>query len=177
MRRFLHAAWPLAAVLALTFGLAVQIPRKALFFEPARRLETVPFASFVSYDAAAYGALVRKVRMSWQMRSRAAGPHVESPVDLVGLGEALPPPAELPLPRDFLVPRVDAPSAAAGPAPSLLPPSVADARRARPVSVPPDDGEDARARLRRDLLRLPDALREDPFQERFQEHTEKESMP
>lgn len=170
MSRLLHEGWPLAAVVALTTLLALQIPRKALFFEPAPARAPEPFASFVAYDAAAYEAVVQKVRMSWQLRAR-TGPAFESRVDAFDFTEDAPPPPPMALPRAFSVPwaaPVPPPARAA-----LLPPSRADRAPLAPVAAPPEDGE-AR-RLRADLLALPDALRGEDAP--FHPNTTKETRP
>lgn len=70
MTRFLHAWWPVAAVVAFTVALVLQIPRKALFFVPAVEADVEPFVSIIALDGASYVALVRRMRMSWQMRGR-----------------------------------------------------------------------------------------------------------
>lgn len=159
MRQFLHAVWPPAAVVALTVVLVLQIPRKALFFSSIPRMETVPFASFVAYDEAAYGALVRKVRMSWQVRSQTVDSRVESGLDAVGREEELLPPAELGLPSGFFAGRGAGTPVPSGARASLMPPSVADLEPPRPVAVSPDDDAAAKA-LRADLLVLPESLQE-----------------
>lgn len=155
MKRLLHESWPLAAVVALTTILALQIPRKALFFEPVAARPPDPFASFVVYDAAAYEAVVQKVRMSWQMRG-AAGPAFESRVDAFDFAEDAPPRPPLGLPRAFSVPWTSDPQPPARV--PLLPPSLADRAPLVPVPAPPDDTAEAH-QIRADLLALPAALR------------------
>ena len=157
MNRLLHESWPLVAVVALTTILALQIPRKALFFEPVAARPPEPFASFVVYDAAAYESVVQKVRMSWQMRG-AAGPAFESRVDAFDFAEDAPPRPALGLPRAFTVPWTSAPPPPARA--SLLPPSLADRAPLVPVPAPPDDAAEAH-QVREDLLALPDTLRAD----------------
>jgi len=157
VRQFLHSVWPLASVCALTVVLSLQIPSRALFFRPANRLDTVPFASCVVYDARAYEALVRKARMSWQVRARGVDPRAESAVDAIGLEEAPPAPDALALPADFFSSSAASPRAER--ACPLAPPSVADAAPVRPVAAPPDDAAGARA-LRDELLTLPESLLE-----------------
>lgn len=156
MNRLLHELWPLGAVVALTVLLALQIPRKALFFAPVAARAPEPFAAFVSYDAAAYEAVMQKVRMSWQLGAR-TGPGVESRVDAFDVPEEPPPPEPLPLPRAFAVPWT---SPLPPPEPvALLPPSRADAAPPAPVAAPPDDADERR--LRAELLALPASLRAD----------------
>ncbi len=154
MKRLLHELWPLAAVVALTVTLALQIPRKALFFEPEPVAAPAPYATFVTYDAAAYDALHQKVRMAWQMRGP-AGPALESRVDAFVLADETPAFAPLPLPREFAAPWKGTAPAPASAAP-LLPPSVADRAALTPVATAPDDAAEAKAALRADLLALPD---------------------
>ncbi len=154
MRRLLLRAWPLMAVVALATTLTLQIPRKALFFKPVERVSSRPFASFVSYDAAAYASVVQKARMSWQVRG-ARGRTFESHVDAFDLAEDLPPPKALRLPEEFLNAR--APGAADGVPVPLLPPSVADVSALVPVDAPPEEGGDVRG-SRADLLALPESL-------------------
>ena len=157
MRRLLHEFWPLAAVVALTVVLALQIPRKALFFAPAPVHGVTPFASFVEYAPDVYDRLVQRVRMSWQVRAQGIDPGAGARVDEPGGEEEIPLPAELALPDAFL-----AASPAALPVTAtvpLRPPSVADAVPPAPVPVAPDDTAEARA-LRADLVRLPLSLQE-----------------
>ena len=163
MKRLLHENWPLVAVVALATILALQIPRKALFFEPVAARPPEPFASFVVYDAAAYEAVVQKVRMSWQMRG-AARPAFESRVDALDLSEDAAPRPPLGLPRAFSVPWTSDPPPPARA--SLLPPSLADRAPLVPVSAPPDDTAEAR-RIRADLLALPAALGADGRSEKI----------
>ena len=164
MRDFLRSVWPPVAVVAFTLVLALQIPRKALFFSAEPVAEPVSFASFAEFDANAYGRIVQKVRMSWQVRAQGIDPGAGSRVDDLGFDEAAPEPAALPLPGGFPVHAAVRPAPAA-PAP-LQPPSVADAGAPVAVPVAPDDGADARE-LRRELLALPLSLNE----------MQKESMP
>ena len=154
MKRLLHELWPLAAVVALTVTLALQIPRKALFFTPEPAAAPAPYATFVTYDATAYEALRQKVRMAWQMRGP-TGPALESRVDAFALVDETPGFAPLPLPREFAAPWTGTATASA-PAAPLLPPSVADRAALTPVATAPDDAAEARAALRADLLALPD---------------------
>lgn len=154
MKRFIHECWPLAAVVALTTILALQIPRKAIFFSPAPVSIARPFASFVTYDAAAYESVMQKVRMSWQMSGVAETPF-ESRVDALDFTEDVPEFRSLDLPSEFSVGYEAEP--VANPSVSLLPPSVADCSALVPVDDPPDDRQEANA-LRADLLSLPESL-------------------
>ncbi|MGN0847525.1 MAG: hypothetical protein ACI4RA_09110 [Kiritimatiellia bacterium] len=158
MKRLVRDCWPLLAVVALTAVLALQIPRKALLFEPVGVTVPKPFASFVTYDAATYGAVVQRARMSWQVRGSTV-PTSESRIDAFDFVDDAPPLGALPLPDEFTARR--APGALDDGAVPLLPPSTADAAALVPVSVPPDDGADARRlrqALRADLLTLPESL-------------------
>ncbi len=154
MRRLFLKAWPLMAVVALTTTLALQIPRKALFFKPVAVDSPKPFASFVSYDAAAYETVVQKARMSWQVRG-ARGRTFESHVDAFDFVEDIPPLKSLGLPAEFVSARPPG-SEAATPVP-LLPPTMADTSALVPVVAPPEDGDEAR-RIRADLLEFPESL-------------------
>jgi len=154
MRRFFHDSWPLAAVVALTTILALQIPRKAIFFSPVPVSTTKPFASFVTYDAEAYESLIQKVRMSWQMRG-AAETMSESRVDALDFTEDVPEYRPLDLPPEFSAARSAEPMTVA-PVP-LLPPSMADRSPLVPLDRPVDDRVEAKA-LRTDLLTLPESL-------------------
>lgn len=160
MSRFLHAVWPLVAVVSLTVLLVLQIPRKALSFRPGTPVRTVPFASFVEYDAASYDALMRKVRMSWQVRAQGIDPRAGNHVEALGGDDEPPLPGRLGLPKGFFAVRggagAESPAAQKDP---LLPPSVADAAPPRPVLSAPDDADVARA-LREELLTLPESLQE-----------------
>lgn len=154
MRRIIHDCWPLAAVFALTTILALQIPRRAIFFAPVPVAPPTSFASFVTYDAATYELIMQKVRMSWQMRN-ATESTFESrgdALDFVGDEPRLSP---LGLPPEFSVRRTFE-SIVPPPVP-LLPPSVADRSALVPVAVPPDDGQETRD-LRADLLSIPESL-------------------
>jgi hypothetical protein len=97
MRRFLHAWWPVTAVVAFTAVLVVQIPRKALFFHPVAADKTETFVSFVSLDDDAYSRLVSRIRMTWQIRGRSAAAIADSRTDAFDFSSLLPPPTYLPL--------------------------------------------------------------------------------
>ena len=114
MRRILHACWPLAAVVAFTAALALQIPRKALFFRAVALERPAPFASFTEFGAAEYAAIMQKVRMSWQMRSHGAGALAESQIGVLDLGEESQPPEPLELPGSFFAHHALEQPAAAG---------------------------------------------------------------
>ena len=96
MRRFLHAWWPVAAVVLFTTVLVLQIPRKALFFKPVNFESAEPFVSFVSFGDEEYSQLVRNIRMAWQMRP-IHGDTADSSADTLDFTESLPPPEYLPL--------------------------------------------------------------------------------
>lgn len=155
MRQFLHAVWPLVAVIAFTAALALQIPRKALFFRPVAPVPVSTFASFVDFDEKAYAKVMQQVRMSWQMRSQGSA-RTESPLAVLDLAEEPPRPEPLALPPSFfagqsaVAPRLDGTRAL------LRPPSLA-APREDVVLTPPDDAEE-RKRLRESLLALPPSL-------------------
>lgn len=155
MRRILHACWPLAAVVAFTAALALQIPRKALFFRAVAQERPAPFASFTEFGAAEYAAIMQKVRMSWQMRSHGAGALAESQIGVLDLGEESQPPEPLELPGSFFAHHaLEQPAAPSVP---LSPPSLAPAEEL-PQLAPPDDTAEA-LRLRDQLLVLPESLR------------------
>lgn len=154
MKRFIHDCWPLVAVVTLTTILALQIPRKAIFFSSAPIVPGRPFASFVIYDAAAYESVMQKVRMSWQM-SGVAETSFESRVDALDLTEDVPEFRSLDLPPEFAV-GYEAESVAI-PSVPLLPPSVADRSALVPVAEPPDDRVEVK-NLRADLLSIPESL-------------------
>lgn len=159
MSRFLHAVWPLVAVVSLTILLALQIPRKAIFFTPSNQVREAPFASFVVYDAEAYDALMRKVRMSWQVRAQGVDPRAGSHVETIGSDDEPPLPQGLELPKGFFATRETTEKTAPEGTDALLPPSVADTTPLHPVKAPPDDAEPART-LRAQLLELPESLQE-----------------
>ena len=122
MRRFLHAWWPVAAVVLFTVTLVLQIPRKALFFQPRDVEPMEPFVSFVALDDGAYARLVQRIRMSWQIRGRPlAGGIADSRTDAFDFSSPLPPPAYLPL--RAVAESSSMPSATPPPPPALLPPS------------------------------------------------------
>lgn len=155
MKQLLHELWPLAAVVALTVVLALQIPRRALFFEPVPVTETRPAASFVAFDDATYAAVIQKVRMSWQVRG-SVGLSSESRVDDVpGEDESGPVLPAHPLDAVFSAPW--RPVSARTPVVPLLPPTVASTATLEPVATPPDDAAEARQR-RLELLDLPPSL-------------------
>ncbi len=96
MNRFLHAWWPVAAVVLFTATLVLQIPRKALFFQPVAAEPAEPFVSFVSLDDEEYAQFVRRIRMAWQMRGRPiAGGIADSRTDAFDFSDPLPPPTYL----------------------------------------------------------------------------------
>ena len=97
MRQFLHSWWPVAAVVLFTTTLVLQIPRQALFFSPVAVDPAEPFVSFVSFDDEAYKLLLRRIRMSWQMRGRSLASGIaDSRMDAVDFSSPLPPPTYLP---------------------------------------------------------------------------------
>ena len=156
MRRLFHACWPTVAVVALTALLALQIPRKALFFRAVAPRRTEPFASFVEFDGKTYANLMQKVRMSWQMRQGSAG-RAEGLLVIPDLKDAPPPPAPLGLPGAFRANWRPAPSAP--PRPTLAPPSLAAAEL--PAIVQDDEAAGEAARLRERLLALPASVAEE----------------
>jgi len=123
MRRFLHAWWPVAAVVLFTATLVLQIPRKALFFYPGTVDRVEPFVSFVSLDDDAYAQLLRRIRMAWQMRGRSlAGGVADSRTDALDLSSPLPPPVYLPL--RGVASSMSVPVSPTLPPSALLPPSL-----------------------------------------------------
>ena len=149
MSRFLHAWWPVAAVVLFTAILVLQIPRKALFFHPVATRPAEPFVSFVAMDDEAYATLVRRIRMAWQIRGRPiAGGIADSRTDAFDFSDPLPPPTYLPL-RGVAEP-APVPVPAFWPR-ALLPPSLGRETPPMPsVAVLPDRDPD--------LLAPPDDL-------------------
>ena len=98
----------LAALIAV-FGL--QIPRKALFFRPAKVVPAVARAAFVTLDDAAYIRLMRQVRTAelsampqgWNEGSVSLG------AGMVALEDKVPLPPELHLPDAFAYAHVPLP--------------------------------------------------------------------
>ncbi len=132
MMRFLHLWWQVAAVVLFTTILVLQIPRKALFFHPAIREPAEPFVSLLSLDEEAYARLVRQMRMSWQIRGRAAiGGVADSRTDAFRFSDPLPPPVYLPFRKTSEAKSLPV---SAVPSPRLSPPSLA---RELPPLVPP----------------------------------------
>lgn len=160
MRQLLHACWPLVAVVAFTCVLALQIPRKALFFRPAAPTSAPTFAAFVEFDSKAYAKVMQQVRMSWQMRSQGSA-RTESPLAVLDLAEETPSPVPMELPSAFFSGRAAAAPRSDGAEVSLRPPTLAPPREGT-VLAPPDDTEERR-RLREGLLALPPSLQE-PFE-------------
>ena len=150
MRRFLHAWWPVAVVVIFTATLVLQIPRKALFFQPKDIPPAEPFVSFISLDDGAYAQLVQRIRMAWQIRGRPhAGGIADSRTDAFDFSSLLPPPDYLPL--RAVVTSVSVPAPAPPPPPALLPPSLG--RESPPIpsaAILPDRDPG--------LLTLPDGL-------------------
>ena len=139
MRDVLHDWWPVAAVTLFTLLLVVQIPRKAIFPPAPVENAVTPFASFVTLDDDAYAAALQRVRMSWQLRSRAQLGGGESRTAAFEFDEPLPAPR----------------AASAAPAP-LFPATLARSgveglAEAAAASAHPRDAE---------LLALPDSLQE-----------------
>ena len=159
MTRFLHAWWPVAAVVAFTAMLVLQIPRRALFFSPRSVKSPEPFVSIVALDDDAYSALVRRMRMSWQMRGRTFSAGIaDSRADAFDFAEASPPPAYL---------RLEAPREAPFPSPSmpissLMPKSMGEA-------MPPIPAASADDLIDRDpsMVAIPDGVVADPPQTDF----------
>lgn len=162
MREFLHDWWPVVAVTLFTATLVFQLPRKAIF--PPTPAESVVehFASFVELDDDAYAAVLRRVRMSWQMRARMQLGGGESRTAAFDFDEPPPPPLSLREGAEFSV-RYRAPRAAPSAAAPLLPPTLAQsgveglAEAAAAAVAEPRDA---------DLLALPDSLSETPKEKR-----------
>ena len=150
MRQFLHMWWPVAAVVVFTVTLVLEIPRKALFFQPKAVNPAEPFVSFVSLDDEAYAQLVRRISMSWQMRGRPlAGGVADSRTDAFDFSVPLPPPMYLPLRAVATVASV--PLVSAPPVPPLFPPSLGMDTPPVPATVALPDRDPA-------LLEMPEAL-------------------
>lgn len=154
MKRLFHVWWQPFAVACFTVFLALQVPRKALFFAPARETPAAPFVELVAPDDAAYAAMVRRARMSWQMRGN-AGAVAGSRADAFDFAEPLPPPAYLPPPAPARVPPARPRAPAAAPA-DLAPPSAARETPGPPAVAPPDAADRDPA-----LLQPPDSLQND----------------
>ena len=150
MRQFVHTWWPVAAVVVFTVTLVLEIPRKALFFQPMAVARAEPFVSFVFLDDEAYARLVRRISMSWQMRGRSlAGGVADSRTDAFDFSDPLPPPAYLPLRAVASPSRV--PRAPAPPVPPLFPRTLGRATPPVPATAAPPDRDPA-------LLEMPEAL-------------------
>ena len=153
MRRFLHAWWPVAAVVVFTAVLVLQIPRKALFFKPVAFEASEPFVSFVAFGDEEYAQLVRSIRMAWQMRP-ISGDAADSSADTLDFTEPLPPPEYLPLRN---VSESASPPAFKSRRSALMPPSLGlKASVARPAEASRASGRDP------DLLAIPAGLAHDP---------------
>ena len=153
MRRFLHAWWPVAAVVLFTTVLVLQIPRKALFFKPVNFESAEPFVSFVSFGDEEYAQLVRNIRMAWQMRP-IHGDTADSSADTLDFTESLPPTEYLPLRN---VSEAASPPAFKVPPSSLMPSSLG-------LKVPPVPPSAAAPERDPELLAIPgDLARERPF--------------
>lgn len=158
--RTLSIVWQPIVVLAFACVLALQIPRRALFFKPVRTPEVQPFASFVFYAPEAYGKLMQKVRMSWQVRTPIDAD--ENLVEPMPWSELPAPPAPLAVDTRFLTQTGAAPSAKPV-RPALLPPSLA-APALTPLPRTRANDDPALVRTTRDLadelLQIPDSLAE-----------------
>lgn len=149
MRRFLHMWWPVAAIVLFTVTLVLEIPRKALFFQPVAVSTAEPFVSFISLDDESYARLVRRISMAWQIRGRAlAGGVADSRTDAFDFSVPLPPPTYLPL--RAVASRAAVPRAAAQSAPSLLPPTLGVETPPVPAAAALPDRDPA-------LLEMPEA--------------------
>ena len=95
MRDFVHDWWPVAAVTLFTVMLVLQLPRKAIFPPTPTESAVEPFASFVELDGAAYAAVLKRVRMSWEMRARMQLSGGESRTAAFAFDEPVPPPLSL----------------------------------------------------------------------------------
>ena len=155
MRDVLHDWWPVAAVTLFTLLLVVQIPRKAIFPPAPVENAVTPFASFVTLDDDAYAAALQRVRMSWQLRSRAQLGGGEGRTAAFEFAEPLPAPRALPAGTAFAEPYRAPRAASAAPAP-LFPATLARSgveglAEAAAASAHPRDAE---------LLALPESLQE-----------------
>lgn len=163
MRNFAHDWWPVAAVTLFTAMLVLQLPRKAIFPPSPPESAVEPFASFVELDEAAYAAVLRRVRMSWEMRARTQMSGGESRTAAFDFDAPEPPPLSLGMgaefSADYRAPRIAPPP----PAP-LLPPTLArsgvEGLAAAAAAATAAPGRDA------DMLALPDSLSETAKEQR-----------
>ena len=156
MRDFIHDWWPVAAVTLFTAMLVLQLPRKVIFPPDPVESAVEPFASFVELGDSAYAAVLRRVRMSWEMRARMQLGGGESRTAAFDFDEPTPPPLSLRedggFASGYCAPRAARPS----PAP-LFPPTLAQsgveglAEAAAATAAAPRDA---------DMLVIPDSLSE-----------------
>jgi len=137
MTRLLHLWWQVTAVVIFTAVLVLQIPRRALFFKPARAEQSAPFVSLLSLDDKEYAKLVQQMRMSWQIRGRTMADGVaDSRTDAFSFSDPMPPPSYLPHTRRATAKTLPPPDFCR---PSLLPPSLGENMpRLTPPPVTPD---------------------------------------
>ncbi|MGN0853018.1 MAG: hypothetical protein ACI4Q3_06540 [Kiritimatiellia bacterium] len=96
MKKLFHAYWQVVVVAFFTAVLALQIPRRALFFAPRERIVPAAYASFIEIEPQVYSNMIDKVRMSWQQRIRGTGQGFDSRVGEFAFADPLPPPEYLP---------------------------------------------------------------------------------
>ena len=163
MRDFVHDWWPVAAVTLFTAMRVLQLPRKAIFPPTPTESAVEPFASFVELDDAAYAAVLRRVRMSWEMRARMQLSGGESRTAAFDFDEPAPPPLSLGGGAEFSTDYRAPCPAPPVPAP-LLPPTLAQSGvegLAKAVSVATSAStRDA------DMLAIPDSLSETPKEQK-----------
>lgn len=108
MRRLFQDLWQTGAVAFFTALLALQIPRKALFFEGRAERQAEGAVEVVPLEAGEYEAVVQSIRMAWQVRGRGAwGMERDSRTDAIDLAGDEPEPEYMELPADFGAERME----------------------------------------------------------------------
>lgn len=158
MKKIFHNYWQVVAVAFFTTVLALQIPRRALFFSPQQVGEAGPYASFIEIPPEVYGELVDKVRMSWQQRARNIGSGLDSRVGEFDFVDPMPAPEYLSRTAGresrALPARVESPLTES----LLLPPTLAlphETTLPKPVEAPFSAKPDS------ELIELPDFLKDE----------------
>lgn len=153
MKRMFHDFWPLVVVALMGSVFVMQIPRKALMFQPVKLGEKAPSFAFVEFDDAAYSEVMRRARMSWQNRTDGANAGTDASLDAIVLQDSIPPPPALPLPPEFFRRfRLPLPSPRLS---RIAPPTLGIALEA---ALPPPSAEDEGREERAKLLEFPDFI-------------------
>ncbi len=166
MSVFLHNYWQYLFVIACAVLLGLEIPRKAIFFEPRQAEGVVPFASFVTYDEKTYADLMKHVQVSWKIRPgmiSGVAADIGGDIDALVLEQEHVPLGSLPV-GDFLPDDVDGlpKNRAIVPHRSLKPRTLAAGEAVIPVQKTGSAGDSEKdvSRPAKELLEIPGSLKD-----------------